>query len=66
METKRMQLTLSLSNYQKLRMLASRYGVSANSLITVIVGLWLDDVDEKAERLPYEVAHRSYLTDRKK
>lgn len=64
MGTKRMQLTLSSGNYEKLRVLADRYGVSANSLITVIVGLWLDDMDAKLERLPFEAVHKAYLTDR--
>lgn len=64
MGTKRMQLTLSGSNYEKLRSLADRYGVTANSLITVIVGLWLDDMDAKMERLPFEVARKAYMTDR--
>lgn len=63
---KRMNITISSVNYEKLQALADRYGVTANSLITVIVGQWLDDIDEKVERLPYEVARKAYMTDRLK
>lgn len=65
MKNKRMNITISSANYEKLQVLAARYGVTANSLITVIVGQWLDDIDANMERLPYEVAHQAYLTDRK-
>jgi len=65
MKNKRMNITISATNYAKLRVLSGRYGVTANSLVTVIVGQWLDDVDANSERLPYKVAHEAYLTDRK-
>lgn len=63
---RRMNITISFANYEKLQNLADRYGVTANSLITVIVGQWLDNMDEKAERLPFDVARKAYLTDRLK
>lgn len=43
METKRMQITVSDKNYIRLKVMAARYGVTANSLVTVIVGQWLDN-----------------------
>lgn len=62
---KRLNITISAANFEKLQVLANRYGVTANSLVTVIVGQWLDDMDAKVERLPFEVANKAYLTDRK-
>ncbi len=65
METKRMQITVSDKNYIRLKVMAARYGVTANSLVTVIVGQWLDNTTEieKLSRLQQTKAEGGLLAD---
>ncbi len=65
METKRMQITVSDKNYIRLKVMATRYGVTANSLVTVIVGQWLDNTTEieKLSRLQQTEAEGGLLAD---
>lgn len=41
-EKKRIQLTLSKENYDKVEEVADRYGITPNSYIAFIVGQWVD------------------------
>jgi hypothetical protein len=42
-ERERMQIRLSKTNMQRLQDMAGRYGMSANSLVSYIIGQWLDN-----------------------
>ena len=52
---KRMQIRISQKNYDRLEEMADRYGISPNSMVTFVVGQWLDSVYGLKEKMTTEM-----------
>ena len=52
---KRMQIRISQKNYDRLEEMADRYGISPNSMVTFVVGQWLDSVYGLKEKITTEM-----------
>lgn len=50
-DKERMQIRMSKTNKVRLDNMAERYGMSANSLVSYIVGQWLDNNYDMKDRL---------------
>jgi predicted DNA-binding protein len=55
---KRLTVRMSESTYKKLEVMSERYGMPVNSIISFIVGQWLDNHYDLKEKVAETLSHK--------
>lgn len=62
-ERKRITVTLSSTNYEKLEESAERYGITTNAFMAFVLGQWVDENFEKERLLSQKVEEEISMDD---